>query len=61
MESEIKIKFPKQKLDALTFFLRKRDTTVEAELGNALSRLYDKYVPPTVRDYLDESTRVDAS
>lgn len=55
METEIKIKFPKQKVDALTFFLRKKETSVEAELGNALLRLYDKHVPPTVRDYLDES------
>ena len=61
MDIQIKTQFSKQKLDALSFFLRKKETSVEAELGNALSRLYDKHVPPTVRDYLDESTSADGS
>jgi len=53
MEKEIKITLPDKKLDALNFYIQKRGTTIEAELGTALLKLYDKCVPPTVREYLD--------
>ncbi len=53
MEKEIKITLPDKKLDALNFYIQKRGTTIEAELGNALLKLYDKCVPPTVREYLE--------
>ena len=42
-------------LEALSHFLKKKDTTIEAELDYALARLYEKTVPPTVREFLEDT------
>ena len=34
---------------------KKKDTTIEAELDYALARLYEKTVPPTVREFLEDT------
>ena len=47
--------FPAKKLEALSHFLKKKDTTIEAEMGYALARLYEKTVPPTVREFLEDT------
>ena len=54
MNKEIKISFPEKKEEALRYFLQKKNASLETELAASLSRLYDRHVPPTVRDYLDE-------
>ena len=56
MDKNITLEFPAKKLEALSHFLKKKDTSVEAELGYALTRLYEKTVPPTVRDFLEDSS-----
>ena len=55
MDKTITLEFPAKKLEALSHFLKKKDTSVEAELGYALARLYEKTVPPTVREFLDDT------
>ncbi len=40
-------------MDALSCFLYKKDTTIEKELEYALTRIYEKNVPPTVREFLE--------
>ena len=44
MNKTITLEFPEKKLEALAHFLKKKDTSVEAELGYALTRLYEKTV-----------------
>ena len=56
MDKNITMEFPAKKLEALSHFLKKKDTSVEAELGYALTRLYEKTVPPTVREFLEDSS-----
>lgn len=56
MNKTITLEFPAKKLEALAHFLKKKDTSVEAELGYALTRLYEKTVPPTVREFLEDSS-----
>ena len=56
MDKNITLEFPEKKLEALSHFLKKKDTSVEAELGYALTRLYEKTVPPTVREFLEDSS-----
>lgn len=56
MNKTITLEFPEKKLEALAHFLKKKDTSVEAELGYALTRLYEKTVPPTVREFLEDSS-----
>ena len=55
MNKTITLEFPAQKLEALSHFLQKKDTTIAAELGYALARLYEKTVPPTVRAFLEDA------
>ena len=56
MDKTITLEFPAKKLEALAHFLKKKDTSVEAEMGCALARLYEKTVPPTVREFLEDSS-----
>ena len=55
MDKNVTLEFPAKKLEALSHFLKKKDTTIEAEMGYALARLYEKTVPPTVREFLEDT------
>lgn len=46
--------FNAERLDALTFHMGKRDADLQAELGEFLQKLYEKYVPQATREYLDD-------
>ncbi|NLI13785.1 DUF6103 family protein [Pelotomaculum propionicicum] len=52
-ETELKILFPTEKLDALRFFMAKKELTVEQELKETLDRTYEKVVPAHVREYVE--------
>ena len=56
MNKTITLEFPEKKLESLSHFLKKKDTTIEAELDYALARLYERHVPPTVREFLEDSS-----
>ena len=55
MNKTITLEFPEKKQEALSHFLKKKDTTIEAELDYALALLYEKTVPPTVREFLEDT------
>ena len=59
MDKNITLEFPAKKLEALSHFLKKKDTTINMELDYALARLYEKTVPPTVREFLDDTVEDD--
>ena len=50
--TELKILFPVEKLDALRFFMNKKQQTVEQELKDYLDKTYERLVPVQVREYL---------
>lgn len=52
-QTELKIQFPDEKLDALRYFLEKKDSTVEDELRDHLDKTYEKVVPPQVREFVE--------
>lgn len=53
-KTEIRISIENERLEALTFFLQKKETSsLQKELGKILEELYEKTVPPDVRDYID--------
>ena len=54
-EQDHHLEFPEKKLEALSHFLKKKDTTINTELDYALARLYEKTVPPTVREFLEDT------
>lgn len=53
MDKEIKISFPEAKLEALEFFLREENETVERVMKSYLDKVYDKTVPSQVRKFVD--------
>ncbi len=52
-EQEIKIEFPEVKMEALEFFLRENNTTVETVLKEHLDKTYEKSVPQQVRKFVE--------
>ena len=52
-KTTITVTFDVEKLSALKMYLEQKNQTVEAELENSLSSLYNKSVPAGVREFLD--------
>jgi len=57
----VQITYPSEKLAAIRQYIGKKDVDMSAELGDALTKLYEKHVPRDVREYLEarESTRAE--
>jgi hypothetical protein len=54
-KTTIQVSFPKEKLEALKFYMDEKDTTVEKELQGHIKSIYEKYVPVATRRYLDRN------
>jgi hypothetical protein len=54
-KSTIQVRFSKEKLDALKFYMDEKDTTLEKELQSHVRGVYEKYVPAATRRYLDRN------
>lgn len=52
-ETEIKLMFPAEKLDALRYFISKKEVTIENEMKDYLDKTYEKIVPAHVREYVE--------
>ena len=52
-QREIKISLAEAKMEALEFFLKENDVTVEALLSAHLDKVYEKHVPQQVRKFLE--------
>ncbi len=50
-----------EKLSALKRYMAKKDLTLEAELDDAVDKLYEKYVPSPVREYIDDKLAEEAA
>ena len=48
-----------EKLRATKKYMEKKELSIEQELADALRKLYEKHVPATVRDYIDETANDD--
>ena len=46
--------FDEAKLSALKRYMGKKDLDLDREMTDALVKLYEKYVPAPVREYIDE-------
>ncbi len=51
--TELNLSFPTEKLDALRFFMDKKQQSVEHELQDYLDKTYEKLVPVQVREYVE--------
>ena len=47
------IAFEEEKHNALKWYMGKKELELEAELTDALMKLYEKFVPAPVREYID--------
>ena len=52
-DKEIKVGFPEVKVEALEFFLREKDEQIEPMIKEHLDKMYEKYVPPQVRKFVE--------
>lgn len=61
-KSSIEISFEEEQLSALKQYMAKKELSAENELEEALKKMYEKYVPQQVREYIEsreEITQVD--
>lgn len=54
-QGNLTISFDEEKLTALRRYMGKRDLNLESALTDAATKLYEKYVPAPVREYIDET------
>lgn len=52
--TEIKLKYPAERIRALCSGLAKKNSTLELELNYLLEQLYKKNVKPEVREFISE-------
>ena len=50
---DVTIPFDDDKLDALTYYLKKKNTSPLKELTRAMETLYEQTVPKEVREYIE--------
>ena len=58
-KENITVQMDGEKLRAVKRYMEKKDADLTQELCDSLQKLYEKYVPATVREYIDESTEDD--
>lgn len=49
----VTVSFGDDKLDALTYFMKKDNTDPQKALQAELEKLYEKYIPAEMREYLE--------
>lgn len=50
----IRVSLNAEKLRAINKYMEKKEVDLEDELVDQLQKLYEKYVPANVREYIDE-------
>ena len=55
-KENIMIPFESEQLAALDFSLKKKNTSVQAQMEKTLQELYEAEVPEPLREYLDSKT-----
>lgn len=56
--SIIQVKFEGDKYQALKRYALKKEVSLEEELEETLNRLYKKLVPVDIREYIEESEKI---
>ncbi|NNJ31389.1 DUF6103 family protein [Lacrimispora defluvii] len=54
-KESVTVQMDGEKLRAVKRYMEKKDADLERELCDSLQKLYEKYVPSSVREYIDES------
>ena len=60
-QTTVTIKYDEEKLNAIKQYMAKKDADLEEELADVLLKLYEKYVPQAVREYIESRGDVPAA
>ena len=60
-QTTVTIKYDEEKLNAIRQYMAKKDAELEAELTDVLLKLYERYVPQAVREYIESRGDVPAA
>ena len=52
-QATLQIKYNEEKLNAIRQYMDKKDAKLQNELEEVIQKLYEKYVPMPVREYID--------
>jgi len=52
-KTTIQMAFDAEKLDAIKQYMGKKEANLNAELDDFMQKLYEKYVPAAVREYIE--------
>ncbi len=53
-KTNIIVRYDSEKIDVLNFHLAKKNGNIHAELEDAITSLYEKVVPKTIQEYLED-------
>ncbi len=57
-QAVVTIKYNEEKLSAIKQYMEKKDADFESELQEVLGKLYEKYVPQAVREYIESRENI---
>jgi hypothetical protein len=60
-QAVVTIKYEEEKLNAIKQYMGKKEADFESEMTEVLGKMYEKYVPQAVREYLDSRGDVPAA
>ena len=60
-QAVVTIKYEEEKLNAIKQYMGKKDADFESEMNEVLGKMYEKYVPQAVREYIDSRGDVPAT
>ena len=53
-KTNLTISFESEKLDALLYYMEKKDVDLQSELVDTIQKLYEKHVPQPTREYIED-------
>lgn len=57
-QAVVTIKYDEEKLNAVKQYMGKKDADFDAEMRETLGKMYEKYVPQAVREYIEKPTDI---
>lgn len=59
-QDSVTVSYDTERLKAVKLYMGKKDIVLETELADQLRRLYEKHVPVSVREYIEQAETMDA-
>ncbi len=59
-QDTVTVSFDAAKLKAIKLYMSRKGVSLEQELAEQLNKLYEKYVPVNVRDYIEAAEKCDS-